>query len=287
MEEMSLVEVAPAQIVPNRWREFLLDTGAAQSTLQDIKLAESAGGFSYRHSNAWSMVTSNRFIYWKTNNDVLELTEVSTDYNLTGNQIKLRFQNTPVLEGVSIHETSDQVYILVATVASVHRFVFPHPHKLGTNLAGIDPQRSMSPRSLLTSTSLSGLEYSRPSIFSSAYSDHFHDPSTFHVLNSSSNSSLGMPFPITSCSWLTQQREAVFVLANSAGSLLVVRLGSPQDSGIFYYTCFLCKLCPRTFTLAFLVVKGNFAFRRGWLINNYCWENYVYFHTGYFLHARE
>lgn len=71
-------------------------------------------------------------IHRKTSNDILELTELSLDANLTGNQIRLRFQNTPVLEGISVHETPDQVYILIATVASVHRLIFPHPRKLGS-----------------------------------------------------------------------------------------------------------------------------------------------------------
>jgi hypothetical protein len=54
------------------------------------------------------------------------------DLNLNGNNLKIQFQNSPVLEGISVHETIDKVYILVSTVASVHRLVFPHPRKLGS-----------------------------------------------------------------------------------------------------------------------------------------------------------
>ncbi len=68
----------------------------------------------------------------KTSNDILELTELSMDVNLSGNQLKVQFQNSPVLEGISVHETIDKVYVLVATVASVHRLIFPHPRKLGS-----------------------------------------------------------------------------------------------------------------------------------------------------------
>lgn len=41
---------------------FYLDTEAAQSTLQDIKVAEKAGAFYYE--NVKSIFNRNRFIYW-------------------------------------------------------------------------------------------------------------------------------------------------------------------------------------------------------------------------------
>lgn len=47
-----------------------------------------------------------------------------------GSQVKYHFQDTPILGGISIHENHGNVVILVATVASVHRLVFPHPNKL-------------------------------------------------------------------------------------------------------------------------------------------------------------
>ncbi|CAG2101528.1 unnamed protein product [Medioppia subpectinata] len=161
----------------------------------------------------------------KTNNDILELTELSMDTNLTGNQLKLHFQKNPVLEGVSVHETIDKVYVLVATVSSVHRFVFTHPRKLGSISAA---STRSSPQSLLTS--VTGIELLRPSIFYNVYTQDLDNPSNYSVLPSY-GSSLGLPIPTTSCSWLTPQREAVFVIANNVGSLLVVRLGAPEDSG--------------------------------------------------------
>lgn len=39
-----------------------------------------------------------------------------------------RFADTPVLEGLSVHETRQYVYILLATVSSVHRIRLPHPN---------------------------------------------------------------------------------------------------------------------------------------------------------------
>jgi hypothetical protein len=68
----------------------------------------------------------NRRIY----HDVLELTEHSLDVNLVGNNIRYKFQDTPVLEGLTIHETYSSILVLVATVSSVHRLSFPHPDKI-------------------------------------------------------------------------------------------------------------------------------------------------------------
>lgn len=104
---------------------FLLLAGGSQSTLQDIKVPERAGGYSYQ--SAENLATRNRFIYWRIAHDVLELSEHSLDINLTNNQVKYRFTDTPVLDSISIHETDDMVLILVATVSSVHKLSFPHP----------------------------------------------------------------------------------------------------------------------------------------------------------------
>lgn len=64
------------------------------------------------------------------NNDILEIVELSLDINLSGNKIRYKFVDTPILEGVSAHETLSNVIILVPTVCSVHRLIFPHPNFL-------------------------------------------------------------------------------------------------------------------------------------------------------------
>lgn len=62
--------------------------------------------------------------------DILEVIEQSLDMNLLNNAIRYKFVDTPILNGISIHETSDSVMMLVPTVCSVHRLVFPHPDVL-------------------------------------------------------------------------------------------------------------------------------------------------------------
>lgn len=103
-------------------------SGGTQSTLQDIKVCEKSGGYSFRDQSKY--YTRNRFIYWRISHDVLELVEQSLDVNLIGNRIKYKFINTPVLDGITIHEVFNSVVVLVSAVSSVHRLSFPHPDSI-------------------------------------------------------------------------------------------------------------------------------------------------------------
>lgn len=68
-------------------------------------------------------------VFRHINGDHIELTEQSLDVNLTNNKIRIRFVDSSILDGVSVTETEDNVFILVPTVCSVHKLVFPHPSK--------------------------------------------------------------------------------------------------------------------------------------------------------------
>lgn len=117
--------------------------GATQSTLQDIKVAERAGGFCYAAAAAnddnlsgrrrATAANRNRFIYWRTQHDVLELHEISMDTTLQSNCVRYRFTDAPVLT-VSVTECGRQsVVVLVATVSSLHRLNFAHPDRLAAS----------------------------------------------------------------------------------------------------------------------------------------------------------
>ena len=146
-------------------------TGGSQSTLQDIKVPERAGGYSYKDSDKY--FTRNRFIYWRICHDVLELVEHSLDVNLANCKVRYKFTDTPILDGISIHETANSVVILVVTVSSVHKLSFPHPSKLHKG------EHSLS--------SLSDL--SVQSIFGEASAQTARDPHTFHVIASAGTTS--------------------------------------------------------------------------------------------------
>ena len=77
-----LREIAPNQSQPLQLREFTVSTGAAFSTLQDIKLPDSAGqmayidpgvgfidsmsgGYTYNNDGD-SSILDNRTLYWRT-----------------------------------------------------------------------------------------------------------------------------------------------------------------------------------------------------------------------------
>lgn len=43
--------------------------------------------------------------------------------------MRYKFIDTPILDGISVHETYENVIVLVPTVCSVHRLIFPHPDR--------------------------------------------------------------------------------------------------------------------------------------------------------------
>ncbi|XP_050293240.1 nuclear pore complex protein Nup160 homolog [Anthonomus grandis grandis] len=158
-------EVIPDQELEDKWIDISLTTGGIQSTLQDIKATEKASGYSYLDSTQY--YTRNRFIYWRIFLDSLELVEHSLDVNLTGNKVRYRFIDSPIIDGVSVQETHDSVVILVPTLCSVHRLIFPHPSRFykQDELLGIH-------QNLAT-----------PSIFSKASSSDARNPNSFYVFN--------------------------------------------------------------------------------------------------------
>jgi nuclear pore complex protein Nup160 len=126
--------------------------------------------------------------------------EHSLDVNLAGNRIRYKFVDTPILDGVSIHETYDNVVVLVPTVCSVHRLIFPHPDKYHR-------QDHVHP------------DLAAPSIFSEATIADARDPSTFHFFT---NSSSQLPYLADSSLTLAEE-EAIFVLAYPSGEILLVK----------------------------------------------------------------
>lgn len=208
-------------------------------TLQDIKLPEgcTAGGYCFTDSN--STVTRNRFICWyryrlhdlnaavsqthsllfvldrQISNDVLELVEHSLDLNLHGNCLRIRFQGLPILEGTSIHETKNNVVILVSTISSVHRLVLPHPTKHN------DP----------TAFNSMGTNISVPSIFTEASLPWLRESLSHQVINSTATN---FSLPSTAASYFSgKSKEALFALANTS-SISLIRMGQSPSAVTTY-----------------------------------------------------
>ncbi|XP_055842239.1 nuclear pore complex protein Nup160 homolog [Episyrphus balteatus] len=186
---LSYREVIPDLSAEEDWNEITLNTGATQSTLQDIKVAEKAGGFCYK--NATNNHIRNRFIYWRTYQDILELSEVSLDFNLYQSNVRYKFTDSPVLS-LTITELEDSIVILVTTVCSLHRIKFSHPNVLAGKHEISDTQSF--------------------SIFRDASTNAARDPSTFYVIGQ--NTSSTNPVPHAAASFLSPNgEEAYFALA--------------------------------------------------------------------------
>lgn len=149
------------EVIPDssseEWKDIKLNIGRSHSTLQDIKVQKQAAGFCYRNDE----FIRNRFIYWRTCDDVvLELSENSLDVNLKNKNLRLTFEESPIL-AVNISETQDNVIILVITISNIHRFVFVHPRRnVGNNG-----------------------EQNENSIFSFITQETVKDPSTFYSIS--------------------------------------------------------------------------------------------------------
>lgn len=66
----------------------------------------------------------------RTEGNILEIVEECLDVTLHGNQIRYKFTDSQVLDGLTITETMNRLIILVPTVSSLHVFTYPHPERL-------------------------------------------------------------------------------------------------------------------------------------------------------------
>ncbi|CAH1395818.1 unnamed protein product [Nezara viridula] len=174
------------------WNEINLNPGGIASTLQDVKTQQRAGAYAYKK-------IPNRFIYWRTEGNVLEMVEESLDVTLHGNQIRYKFTDSQVLDGLTVTETMKRLIILVPTVSSLHVFTYPHPEKLLKKGFG---------------------EVSSLSVFHGISESDATDPQTYHQLNCSSSA-------IVSCtSCIANNGEAIFALGLANASVLLVIVDS-------------------------------------------------------------
>ncbi|XP_076180163.1 nuclear pore complex protein Nup160 [Ptiloglossa arizonensis] len=210
MEEFPLGyrEVVPDQIVPEKWNEITLNTGGSQGTLEDIKVPERAGGYSYKDCSKY--FTRNRFIYWRISHDVLELVEHSLDINLANCRVRYKFTDTPILDGISIHETVNSVIVLIVTVSSVHTLSFPHPEKIYKNEHSLSTYKDLGVQSIFSYASAQNIKKTK---------DEAH---MFHIITSAGTTN--SPVPHAAASWFIPPQEALFALAYNSGTILLLRL---------------------------------------------------------------
>jgi len=215
-------EIVPFSTESGTLAEICVDIGAPQSALQEFKSSEIAGHFCYQNSDTLNTASSNRFIYWKVNNTIIDFIETSLDKNLIGNRLRLKFQNTPILDGVSVNETQNEIYILIATVSSVFRITLPHPHKLNTTNLAFNFSSFFKNKSNITYL---------PSIFVNINQENFQNYLHSHILNECYNvgSNNTASIPISSCTWLTDTNDSVFALSNSNSGIYLITMSSFVD----------------------------------------------------------
>lgn len=192
---------SPQFLDDNGWRELVFDLSSEQNILQEnLSIPEAGGGFVYRDAKVVGSATQNRFLYWRIVNDLLELVELSTEVDLDGNQVRMKFTNSPVLNSVNVIELSDSIILLVATLNSVHRLYLPHPKTTNKSVLSdltIDVLFDPNNYFLLTATN----------------SYHSHNQSaSIHVSQQ----------PICSTSWV-DRKLLKFALALPNSSILIVQ----------------------------------------------------------------
>jgi nuclear pore complex protein Nup160 len=186
-------QVVTEHFQSNEWKEILINPEGASTTLRDESTLPRSGGHCFKD-------IPNRFLFWRVLYDKLELVEHSLDTNLTENQVRIHFRDSPVLDsGISVYETSESVVLLVPTACSCHRLTFPKPVRQDIKSYN---------ENVLTEAS----------IFSNFHVPSIDDPATFY----SYNAELSHPYSAASC--LDQKHDAIFIIALQNNVMLYIRL---------------------------------------------------------------
>lgn len=189
-------QVVTEHFQSNEWREILINPEGASTTLRDESTLPRSGGHCFKD-------IPNRFIFWRVLYDKLELVEHSLDTNLTENQVRIHFRDSPILDsGISVYETSESVILLVPTACSCHRLTFPRP----SHVRYVD--NDIQNKNVFTDAS----------IFSNFNVPSIDDPATFY----SFNAELSHPYTAASC--LDQKHDAIFIIALQNNVMLYIRM---------------------------------------------------------------
>lgn len=221
---MKYREIIPSDAT-EEWREIKLNTGSTHSTLQDIKVQKQAAGFCYKNDD----FIRNRFIYWRTSDDVLELSENSLDVNLRNKNLRIVFEESPILS-VYISESEDNVTILVVTISNIHRLQFNHPRRsIGANG-----------------------EQNENSIFSAITQESAKDPTSFYTISNL----LAQNVPHNASCYLSPTgEEAYFAVAHTNHLLLFQMNCFNGHTGVTELKNF--QILPRLFSNFTDAIRGK------------------------------
>lgn len=66
-------------------------------------------------------------MFRKIIDNVIDLEEISQNFNLYGNKLQVTIADEVVLPNVVIFETDDEIFVFIATTRSIHQLIFAHP----------------------------------------------------------------------------------------------------------------------------------------------------------------
>ncbi|XP_017303944.1 uncharacterized protein LOC103520270, partial [Diaphorina citri] len=223
-------------IVNDGWKEITFNSSGTPS-IQDIKIPQRTGGLNISNH-------SNRFIFWKTRGNILELVEHSLDVNVAGNQLRYKFEDSPVLGDSYLRGREDSISAIIPTgnilelvehsldvnvAGNQLRYKFEDSPVLGDSISMYETKQNIV---LLVATisSVHKIKFPRPKVISTRHeyvnsifadpgaAESINNPASYHIINTAST------LPYTGASYLTPEREAIFALALQSGSVAIVKI---------------------------------------------------------------
>ncbi|KAL9699415.1 hypothetical protein quinque_002856 [Culex quinquefasciatus] len=181
------------------WREINVSTGGIHNMLQDVKTSEQCGGYCFAEREDYR---SNRFLYWRTCRDSIYLCELSMNLNLGNNQLRISFDESPILS-VEVTGNRLQVFVLIATVTSIHRIVLRHPKVNSVNPDG-----------------------GQESVLGSVTKEQICDPGSFYVISND----IGQSLPAIAAAYRVENEEGgdsdAYYAVSTVSNLYLFQLGS-------------------------------------------------------------
>lgn len=197
----SYIEVAPPQVFDDEWKEFKFDLVSNHNLIHDIVIPESGSGYVFNNPASTNPLTRNRVLFWRVSSHDLELVELSAEFNLTGNQVRITFNNSPIISSVNIIEFSNSIVLLIATLTSVHKIHLPHPN---------------------TSTN--------KSVLASLTQDILYNPNNYYFINNTNNSSMSTFQPPTCVSSWIDNGVVKFALSFPSSTINIIQLNLDDNS---------------------------------------------------------
>eukprot|EP00698_Gefionella_okellyi_P000165 TRINITY_DN10148_c0_g1_i1.p1 TRINITY_DN10148_c0_g1~~TRINITY_DN10148_c0_g1_i1.p1 ORF type:complete len:1408 (-),score=347.38 TRINITY_DN10148_c0_g1_i1:70-4293(-) len=136
---MQLFRETPLHIFESQlqWRDLAITAPVPQQPVTPAKtprkVQSGKSDFASGYAFTASRTVRNRYLHWRVVKDILELVDISLDYNLLSNACRIQLPSD-ILPDVFVTEFQagdvQHVAVMAATSSSVHRLIFRHPSAL-------------------------------------------------------------------------------------------------------------------------------------------------------------